>query len=219
MKMNELDLQERILQCIRESELGASISEISKKLGVNRLTVSKYLEVMRAHGLVDYKEVGMAKVWFIGKGSLIADLLNEILFNVMPRHMEELHEKNAEEILTDMARKATYDVFSKREMFLKQMREFKDFEDKILYCYRLSAAVGSWVDYRIVEETTDHIKIKVLKCPHIDYTKENPLACFSCQGIKLGTLKALFGIDVKKIKTLERIATGSDYCLFELPKA
>jgi len=36
-----------------------------KKIGHNRVTVSKYLEIMKAHKLIDFEEVAQAKLWTI----------------------------------------------------------------------------------------------------------------------------------------------------------
>jgi len=60
----EQGLEERIIDYLKETDAGATASEISRELGINRMTAVKYLEVMRATGLVDFRKVGMAKQYF-----------------------------------------------------------------------------------------------------------------------------------------------------------
>ncbi|MHC1598135.1 MAG: helix-turn-helix domain-containing protein [Candidatus Methanofastidiosia archaeon] len=60
----ELGLEESILDYLKTTDAGATASEISRALSINRMTAVKYLEVMRATGLVDYRKVGMAKQYF-----------------------------------------------------------------------------------------------------------------------------------------------------------
>ncbi|MHC1604951.1 MAG: HTH domain-containing protein [Candidatus Methanofastidiosia archaeon] len=60
----EQGLEESILDYLKQTAAGATASEISRKLNINRMTAVKYLEVMRATGLVDYRKVGMAKQYF-----------------------------------------------------------------------------------------------------------------------------------------------------------
>ena len=57
-------LEEDILDYLKKTDAGATASEISRALGINRMTAVKYLEVMRATGLIDFRKVGMAKQYF-----------------------------------------------------------------------------------------------------------------------------------------------------------
>ncbi|HOP09730.1 MAG TPA: HTH domain-containing protein [Candidatus Methanofastidiosa archaeon] len=60
----EQGLEEKIIDYLKETDVGGTASEISRELGINRMTAVKYLEVMRATGLVDFRKVGMAKQYF-----------------------------------------------------------------------------------------------------------------------------------------------------------
>lgn len=56
-------IQQQILELLEKTE--ASGSEIALKLSINRLTITKYLNVIHALGLIDFKTVGRAKIWFL----------------------------------------------------------------------------------------------------------------------------------------------------------
>jgi predicted ArsR family transcriptional regulator len=61
----ETDTERVVLDYLKKQPMGATVTDIADKLGMSRTTTVKYLEVMRATGLLDYKEVGMAKLWFV----------------------------------------------------------------------------------------------------------------------------------------------------------
>ncbi|MFQ5891311.1 MAG: MarR family transcriptional regulator [Candidatus Methanofastidiosia archaeon] len=61
----ETDTEMQILDYLKKQEMGATVTDIASELGMSRTTTVKYLEVMRATGLLDYKEVGMAKLWYV----------------------------------------------------------------------------------------------------------------------------------------------------------
>lgn len=65
-KLNK-DIRDKILDYLKASKIGASSSEISKSIGHNRITVTKYLEIMKAEGEIDYEGVAQAKLWNIKK--------------------------------------------------------------------------------------------------------------------------------------------------------
>lgn len=67
MKISD-SLQEEILAAVSAiGTAGATITEIEKKVSVERHTLSKYLSFMQAHGLLYHRQYGKAKVWFINQ--------------------------------------------------------------------------------------------------------------------------------------------------------
>ncbi len=69
------EIKEKIIGFLKTRKIGASSSEISKRIGHNRITVTKYLEIMKAHKLVAYEGIGQAKLWHLksetGKPSIL----------------------------------------------------------------------------------------------------------------------------------------------------
>lgn len=47
---------------------GLSGIELAEKTGINRMTITKYLDVMHARGLVDKKKIGTVNIWFLQSG-------------------------------------------------------------------------------------------------------------------------------------------------------
>lgn len=59
MQLNEIE--NSILKALDRQS--ATIEELSRKIGLNRVTVSKYLAIMEAGNKVKYVEIGKAKLF------------------------------------------------------------------------------------------------------------------------------------------------------------
>lgn len=62
-----IEIKTKILEFLKGRKYGASSSEIAKSIGHNRITVTKYLEIMKAHKLLAYDDVAQAKLWYIAE--------------------------------------------------------------------------------------------------------------------------------------------------------
>lgn len=68
---SEEEIFNKIIEAIQDiGDIGATIDEISKVVPLERHTMSKYLNHLRADGRVSYKQIGRAKVWFVSKAPL-----------------------------------------------------------------------------------------------------------------------------------------------------
>jgi DNA-binding response OmpR family regulator len=54
-----------IEQQVNNNKIGASVLDISKKIGHSRITVGKYLEIMKAEGTLEAKTLAQAKIYTI----------------------------------------------------------------------------------------------------------------------------------------------------------
>lgn len=62
------DLKERLVGLLQDSRTGMSGVEISRRLGVSRVTMAKYLGVFAAEGLIRHKSTGNITMWFVDEG-------------------------------------------------------------------------------------------------------------------------------------------------------
>ena len=62
------EIRERLILLLDDAVSGMSGVEISEKLGINRVTVSKYLKVFAAEGLLRQKNIGNLTLWFLEPG-------------------------------------------------------------------------------------------------------------------------------------------------------
>jgi len=70
-------IQEQIMDVLEDKDEGASSTEIAEKLEVDRHTLAKHLDVLTAKGYVNFRQLGMAKLWFATKIPLLALLEKE----------------------------------------------------------------------------------------------------------------------------------------------
>ncbi len=66
----------RIKEALKTKPRGMNINEISKEIGINRLTVAKYLEMLVLTGQVDVKKFGPSKVYYLSNRLPISAMLS-----------------------------------------------------------------------------------------------------------------------------------------------
>ena len=62
---DETDIKFRLIKLLHPSKSGMSGVEISEKLGINRVTMSKYLNKFAAEGTITQENIGNLNLWFI----------------------------------------------------------------------------------------------------------------------------------------------------------
>ena len=83
------DIKGKIVDILRNSKTGISGLEISERLGINRLTMTKYLKVFAAEGLLKQKNIGNVNLWFIEYGTEQYHI-PEDLFKIKTKYLEYL---------------------------------------------------------------------------------------------------------------------------------
>ena len=83
------DIKGKIVDILRNSKTGISGLEISERLGINRLTMTKYLKVFAAEGLLKQKNIGNVNLWFIEYGTEQYHI-PEDLFKIKTKYVEYL---------------------------------------------------------------------------------------------------------------------------------
>ena len=62
---DENEIKSRLIKLLHSSKSGISGVEISDKLGINRVTMSKYLNKFAAEGTITQKNIGNLNLWFV----------------------------------------------------------------------------------------------------------------------------------------------------------
>lgn len=83
------DVQQRLFEILSESKTGLSGVEIAEKLGLNRATMAKYLNVFAAEGIIKQKNIGNANLWFLESGTERLQFPDDY-FHVKERFLEFL---------------------------------------------------------------------------------------------------------------------------------
>lgn len=87
------ELRQKLIDVLEDSKTGMSGVEISEKLGVNRITMTKYLKVFAAEGFLRQKNIGNITLWFLEPGQK-SYYFPDDYFKVVPQYLENLVKGN-----------------------------------------------------------------------------------------------------------------------------
>ncbi len=83
------NIRQKLIELLENSESGMSGVEISEKIGVNRLTMAKYLKIFAAEGFLRQKNIGNVTLWFLEPGQESYEFPADY-FKVAPQYIENL---------------------------------------------------------------------------------------------------------------------------------
>ena len=63
------EIKEKLIDILQNQKTGLSGLEISERIGINRITMTKYLQVFAAEGFIKQKNIGNVIIWFIEDGT------------------------------------------------------------------------------------------------------------------------------------------------------
>jgi len=61
-------IRDKLIDILNQSKTGLTGIEIAEKLKINRVTISKYLKIFAAEGLIKQKNMGSVNLWFVEPG-------------------------------------------------------------------------------------------------------------------------------------------------------
>ena len=100
------EIREKIISILDDSISGMSGVEISKKVGINRITMSKYLKVFAAEGLLRQKNIGNIILWFLEPGQESFNFPDDY-FKVVSQYLDYLI-KGTEDQVYSLIRNCMY---------------------------------------------------------------------------------------------------------------
>lgn len=83
------EIRQKLIELLEDSKSGMSGVEISKKLGVNRTTMTKYLKVFAAEGFLRQNNIGNITLWFLESGQEAYSFPDDY-FKVAPQYLDKL---------------------------------------------------------------------------------------------------------------------------------
>ena len=63
------EVKTRLINLLRDSKTGLSGVEVSAGLGINRVTMTKFLNVFAAEGIIKQKSIGNLNLWLVEEGT------------------------------------------------------------------------------------------------------------------------------------------------------
>ena len=96
-KMFDIGTENKIVDFIKKSPLGVTSNDIARYIGLNRMTMTKYLAIIKERALIDFKQFGMAKLWYIPvnltKESFFSKIISNMAVKIPENEFKELSEK------------------------------------------------------------------------------------------------------------------------------
>ncbi|MFH0867746.1 MAG: hypothetical protein V1831_00370 [Candidatus Woesearchaeota archaeon] len=94
--MFNLEIENKIIDFVKKSPIGVTSSDIANYIGLNRMTITKYLAIIKERALIDFKQFGMAKLWYIpinlSKESFFSKIIANISNNMPKEEFRNLFE-------------------------------------------------------------------------------------------------------------------------------
>jgi|TARA_B100001964_G_C14235384_1_gene602161 hypothetical protein len=91
------EIEKKIIDFIKKGPLGVTSSDIASYLSLNRMTITKYLAIIKEKALIDFKQFGMAKLWYIpvnlSKESFLTKIMANISLNMPQDEFKTISEK------------------------------------------------------------------------------------------------------------------------------
>ena len=84
------EVKRKIIYLLQNNSTGLSGVEIAGKTGINRMTITKYLDMLSIVGLIKKKKIGSVNLWFLERG--VIDL-------EFPANFTEVHQKFLDAVL------------------------------------------------------------------------------------------------------------------------
>ena len=91
------EVRQKLISILDGVDSGMSGSEISEKIEINRITMSKYLKVFAAEGLLRQKNIGNVTLWFLEPGQESFNFPDDY-FKVAPQYLEYLVKGNEDQV-------------------------------------------------------------------------------------------------------------------------
>ncbi|MFQ5782960.1 MAG: B12-binding domain-containing protein [Nitrosopumilus sp.] len=83
------EIRQRLISTLKDSDSGMSGVEIAENIGVNRITMTKYLKVFAAEGLLRQKNIGNMTLWFLEPGQESYNFPDDY-FKIAPMYLDYL---------------------------------------------------------------------------------------------------------------------------------
>ncbi|MEM0364226.1 MAG: HTH domain-containing protein [Candidatus Nitrosocaldus sp.] len=81
------EVKQRIVDVLKQSDSGLSGIEIAERTGINRVTITKYLNILETMGIIKRRSMGPVNVWYIKHG---VDLSSKDILELQQLYMDAL---------------------------------------------------------------------------------------------------------------------------------
>ncbi|MBW2989828.1 hypothetical protein KY358_05935 [Candidatus Woesearchaeota archaeon] len=200
------DIEKKIIDFVKNSPLGVTSSDVAHYLGLNRMTIAKYLAIIKEKALVDFKQLGMAKLWYVPVTLNREAYFNDALVDVVSQFSDPQSQSNIKKAAISSAKRVEeqYKKFHGTDKlnFTQVIDSLADAQKKI---------GGKFI---VVERTENVIILRNIKCPFGARIKKAPALCATTSAL-CGVMTAR-NLGYSKVVLKKTIAKGSNECLIHI---
>jgi len=195
------DIENKIVNFIKNSPLGVTSSDVAHYLGLNRMTIAKYLAIIKEKTLVDFKQLGMAKLWYVPVTLNREGYFNDTILKLGSEFNDAASKKKMKNAAISTAKKIE-----------EQYKKFHG-ADKLNYTQVIESLVDAQRkiggNFIVIERTEAIIILKNTKCPFGEKVK--PCLCATTSAL-CGVMTAR-NLGYSRVILKKTIAKGSTECL------
>jgi hypothetical protein len=128
-------IEGKIIDFVKKSPIGVTSGELAKSIGLNRMTMTKYLAIIKEKALIDFKQFGMAKLWYIpvklSKESFLTKV-NEKLINSLQKSQIKILTENIGDLIGNEVNQMYLKFYVTKKMSIDQISStFEDVGSKL----------------------------------------------------------------------------------------
>ena len=132
------EIREKLIFILKDSDSGMSGTEISKKINVSRITMTKFLKVFAAEGLLRQKNIGNLTLWFLEPGQESFTFPDDY-FKITSRYLELLV-KGTEDQIYSLIRNCVNSDASINQLILEVIYPAIDYLDNLYESGKIGSA-------------------------------------------------------------------------------
>jgi len=200
------EIENKIVDFIKKSPLGVTSSDIANYLGLNRMTIAKYLAIIKEKTLVDFKPLGMTKLWYVPVTLNKENYFNTLILKLGAELNDEVSKKRIKKAAILNAKNIE-----------EQYKKFHG-TDKLNYTQTIDSLVDAQKkiggNFIVIERTDDIIILKNTKCPFGDKVRKAPCLCNTTSAL-CGVMTAR-NLGYSKVVLRKTIAKGASECFIHI---
>ena len=160
------ETENRIIDYIKQSPIGVTSGEIAKSIGLNRMTMTKYLAIIKEKALIDFKQFGMAKLWYIpvklSKESFLTKIMAYMAKNIPKEELKSFSEKAGIELGEEINQMYLLFYDTKKLTFSQICDTYIDMGKKLGGTFKATVKLNEKISVKIIKSPFEETEMNTI---------------------------------------------------------